>query len=138
MESHTEIQENKQLYDKKIKHVTKRPKNIRDWLVRAKLNYHPERENERIKCDNKCEHKNCSICPKLNKSGTMKSHKYNKKHGTKPRYDVKAQMAYIVSNANAVAKTMWAKPNAHYKKGLENTCAPVSNKWRLQEVVLRT
>ena len=63
----------------------RRPKNLRDLLVRAKVDYHPENDSEggeeKVPRTNSCVHKPtkkhpvCEVCPKMDKSGKMSINK---------------------------------------------------------------
>jgi hypothetical protein len=68
----------KELSEKRIIFGYRRPKNLRDLLVKSKLDYHPENIKDNDTKDkqgplNPCDRKNCRYCPKLNVTGKIKS-----------------------------------------------------------------
>lgn len=55
----------KHLDETKLLFCYKRPKNITDLLIRAKQNYHPERNQTKVTSKNICKHERCKICQKI-------------------------------------------------------------------------
>ena len=64
----------REIFDKKVLTAYRRPKNLRDLLVRAKLT--PNKGNHKKRDgntpSNPCSTRNCRYCPRLNKSGRVK------------------------------------------------------------------
>ena len=61
----------KNMFRKNVLTSYKRPKNLRDFMVKAKLNYHPEKEHEIDQNKNACHKKDCIYCPLLDKTGNI-------------------------------------------------------------------
>ena len=65
--------------EKRVIHGYRRPKNLRDLLVKAKTDYHPDQittnqsNNNLYPPKNRCTTRLCRYCPKLDKSGRITS-----------------------------------------------------------------
>lgn len=65
----------RKLYDYEIKKVNRKAKSVKDYLVKSRLDYHPETEEQGEKSMERralCK-KGCRVCPILNRNGKMKS-----------------------------------------------------------------
>ena len=100
----------KKIHDTKLINGFRRPKNLKDHLVRAKTCYHPDEEDrsqhnqkENIpKCNkNYCNKTNCTICNKINTTGKMKAGSTGHKHVTKWNVTCKSSnLIYCISCKN--------------------------------------
>ena len=74
----------------------RRPKNLRDYLCRAKTDYHPEKDGDTpdpIYRPNVCTIENCEICPKIDKSGKIAINGHETKN---TKYNINCQSSNIV------------------------------------------
>ena len=78
------------LNEKRVIFAYRRPKNLKDLLVRAKLNTEPNNQGS-DKCNqNRCNTKSCRYCPKLDKSGKIQSHFTKREYVTKKNVSCKS------------------------------------------------
>ena len=74
----------KSIYNTKLTHGYKRPKNIKDYLVKARTDYHPDRPPESRDNTNRnyCSTPNCDLCVKIDRSGSVTSKTTGRTHKT--------------------------------------------------------
>ena len=98
----------KGVYNKRLISCYKRPKNLKDHLVRARIDYHPtplddtsrregtepEPKPESRPHNNRCEKKNCKHCPKIMMSNGITSKTTGKTHQTK--YNVTCESSNLI------------------------------------------
>ena len=73
----------KEIYRSKVVTSYRRPKNIRDHLIRAKTDYsEAAKSDEKEKTSNECNKINCKYCKMLKRDGQVKTH-HNKTYPTK-------------------------------------------------------
>ena len=76
----------KKFFDSKVTRGYKRPKNIRDYLVKSKTRYNLEPKKGPVRTTkekNRCRKWNCKYCKILKKDGSIVSHKSGEKFETK-------------------------------------------------------
>ena len=71
------------LHDLKLKIGQRRPKNLRNLIVRARLPIPSSETNEVKEERKKCNTRNCRYCPKINHTGTIKSRTTGRKYYAK-------------------------------------------------------
>lgn len=96
----------RKLYDFKVIKVNRKAKSIKDFLVRSKLDYHPNTDSppgstRRNKHENRNKegrrtlcNKNCRVCPLLIRTGKMKSR--NQKHKFTTKFNVNCQSSNLI------------------------------------------
>ena len=77
----------KDIHRSKLITSFKKPKSIKDHLVKARIDYHPESESNEQKVDeinkNTCTKVNCKYCTMITKTGNITSKVTKQTHGTK-------------------------------------------------------
>ena len=83
----------KKFFNRKVVKGYKRPKNLRDHLVRSKIRYDENPKPKPIRTTkekNRCRKFNCKYCKILKKEGSITSHKSGEKFGTKTEVTCKS------------------------------------------------
>ena len=76
--------ETKTMHRSKLTCSFKKPKSIKDYLVRAKTDYHPDSEKPKKDSNaNVCNKPNCKYCKMLSTTGSITSKHSNEKYSTK-------------------------------------------------------
>ena len=84
------------LFDKKVIFGNRRPKNLKDLLVRAKIpkqdtSHHPGRSGKQNVCPNPDQ---CTFCPKLDRSGKVTGTTYKREYIAK--YNISCQSSNLI------------------------------------------
>ena len=103
----------KKIFNTRLIKGFKRPKNLKDHLVRARTNYHPEEEGTQpappippdprahIRSRNYCDKPNCDMCNKINKTGKMTAGSTGHEHTAKWNVTCKSSnLIYCISCKN--------------------------------------
>ena len=87
----------RQIYQNKVlqKMAYRRPKNLKDLLVRAKLSKMKPHETSATPC-NPCSTKNCRYCPRLNKTGRITCSTSGRSYITKHNVTCKSELCRVI------------------------------------------
>ena len=86
----------KPLNEKRVIYAYRRPKNLRDLLVTAKLN--EKKPTTKTNNGNKCKTRDCRYCPRLDKSGTITSNYSKRQYVTKTNISCKSNnLVYCIT-----------------------------------------
>ena len=84
----------KSMFRRNIKHGYRRPKNLRDYLVRARCDWNPFEQVDKTRqpSANICKRKDCPYCPIIDRTGRIE------KYGTKLGFETKTNVCCNSSN----------------------------------------